>query len=333
MELLHGREAGRPLAAHHLLLLPEGTRERAVGELVFAHHPDAATHAGRGLPLGRHAALLGPLVLDAGAAAAAAVPAPWRLVWALDCPVERDGPPLPWLRDRDGLSRAFPDGLPVRAERRAVDLLLGVARRLGGAVRVAPSGVLLVPDPEAWPDVVVITRRALPPEHLAAALVGVCPGIAPAGGAEQWAGVRPEAMSALAGVDTGLHPAVRDELHAALDRRDAAAAAAQDAPDGYALAVALTSGASDGGVVEVLVGPVEDVPPLLAGWGARACHRVRWWPPDEAAAEQEHPPAVHVAQRRAAIAVIHAIVGALVAQLEGVAVDAGGFPLSARAWG
>lgn len=337
---LTGREAGRALLGHHLLLLPDATSERAVGELVFAHHPDAATHAGDGLRLGRHAALAGPLLLDAGAAATAGVPSPWRLAWALDCPAEREGPPLPWLTDRDGLARAFPGGLPVRAERRAVDLVLGLARRLGGAVRVAGSGVVLEPDPRAWPELAVHVRSWVEPERALALLAPVCPGLGPATGGAPWAGVRPEAMATLAELDSPLTPAQRDRLHAALDARDAAATAGPDVLDAYALAVQLVAppppeGAgraaaapSDGGVVEVMVEEAGALPALVARWGARVTCRVRWSPPDPAAAERERPSPVHVEQRESALAVVTALAAVLVRELDGLAVDAGGFPVA-----
>ncbi len=328
MQRVRGREAGRRLTGQHLLLLPDGTWDAAVGGLVFAHHPEAATHPGEGLRLGRHAVLHGPLHLDAGAAAAAGVPAPWLLAWALECPPERGEPPLPGVGDRDGLSRAFPDGLPVRAERRAVDLLLGLARRLDGAVRVAGSGVVLVPDPHAWSDVVVHSSRWLGPAAAHRLLAPVCPALRAATAGASWHGVREEAMDHLAALPTELTPAEREGLHAAADRRDTAAAAALAAA-GAPTAHALVADLGEGGVVEVLVGEVEEVPALLARLGARIAYQVRWWPADEAAAEHEHPAAPHLAQRRAARALIAGLVAALVPAVGGTAVDAAGFPLPA----
>ncbi len=328
---VRGRDPGRRLAGHHLLLLPEGTRERAVAELVVAHHPGAATHPGEELRLGRHAALVGPLHLDAGAAAGAGVPAPWRLAWALHCPLERDVAAVPWTSDRDGLARAFPQGQPLRGERRAVDLLLGVARRLGGAVRVTPSDVVLLPDPHAWIDVVVYGRRLLP-QQARAVLVAHAPGLELVTDGARWSGVRAEAMAHLVALDSDLTPAQRDQLHAAADRADAAALAAPaaDPDDGaYGLALPLDAdGSGSGGVVEVLVDDADEPPPALTDWGARASYRVRWWPPDEAAAEHEQPSADYVALRWSALAVVTALAGALVGAVDGVAVDAAGFPIA-----
>lgn len=171
-ERLLGRAQGASRVGQHLLLLPEGTREADVTGLVVARHPGAAVHPGAELRIGRRAALHGPLHLDAGAAAGAAVPSPWRLAWALASPVERDDALLPGLSDRDGLTRAFPDGLPVAGERRALDLLLGLARRLRGAVRCAGRGALLAPDPLAWPGLDVRTARPVDAAAVAAILAG-----------------------------------------------------------------------------------------------------------------------------------------------------------------
>ncbi len=177
---LHGRARGAELADQHLLLLPDETLEGDVTSLVVAKHPGAAVHAGAELRIGRHAALHGPFHLDAGAAAGAQVPSPWRLAWALESPVERDEAPLPGLSDRDGLTRAFPQGLPVSGERRALDLLLALARRLHGAVRCAGRGTLLRPDPLAWPGLDVRTATPVDAPAASALLRPACAGLEPA---------------------------------------------------------------------------------------------------------------------------------------------------------
>ncbi len=178
---LRGRLQGAELNHQHLLLLPDDAHEADVSALVVAKHPAAAVHAGAELRISRHAALHGPFRLDAGAAAGAGVPAPWRLAWALSCPVERDAAPLPGLGDRDGLTRAFPEGLPVAGERRALDLLLALARRLRGAVRCSWRTGLLVPDPLAWPGLDVRTAHALDSATARSVLAPVCPGLEVAG--------------------------------------------------------------------------------------------------------------------------------------------------------
>ena len=333
-----GRDAGRPLADVHLLLVREGLPVDVVTALVTSRHPDAVRTPEGGLRLGRHTRLVGPLLLDAAAASAAGVPGPWRAAWALECPTEREGPPLPGATDRDGLARAFPGGLPAGEERLAVDLGIALARRLEGALRVHPSGGVLRPDPGAWVDRVVVSRYWLAPDDARAVAAAAVPeaGLATEGAA--WAGLRPEAVAALEaeGSGEGLTDAEREGLHLAADRRDAIAASA-GVLDGYALVVPLggvvgaAAPGDDGGVVEVRVSAAEALPPALAplGWSSGAVeYRVTWWPGDEAEAEREVPTEEHRAARAEAAAVVRALADALVGAVQGVVLDAEGFPLT-----
>ena len=325
-EHLVGRAAGRRVVGQHLLLLPEDVRESDVSALVVQRHPSAAFHPGVELRIGRHAALHGPLHLDRGAAAGAGVPSPWRLAWALTCPVERDGPPLPGLSDRDGLTRAFPGGLPVAAERRGIDLLLALARRLQGAVRAAPGGAVLEPDPLAWPGLdvrspdpqvsgqvlrapltAVRALRLLRPLVPGLVLVdaGAGPGIVvggqggsgpagPAGGAD---GAGPDGSP-----DPGLH----------------------GSPDGGATLVeeqrsgVLVAPAADG-FVEVAVHPDE-----VTGGSTTS---LRWWPSDPADAEHENPVLAYREHRAQAVVAMSLMARALLASAGGTVVDVAGLPV------
>ena len=336
MELIAGRDAGRALAGVHLLLVAEGLPTEAVTDLVTSRHPDAVVAPGE-VRVPGVAVLTGPLALDAGAAATAGVPSPWRTAWALQCPTERDEPPLPGATDRDGLARAFPGGVPLGAERAAVGLGLALARRLEGAVRVHPSGVVLRPDPGAWTERLVLSRSWLPPDDARAVLAAAVPQAELATEGAAWAGLRPEAVAALEapGSGAGLSDAEREGLHLAAERRDAIAASA-GVLDGYATVVQLgavhgSAGVQDGGVVEVRVSAAEQLPPVLAplGWSAGAVeYRVTWWPGDEAAAEAEVPTEEHRAARAEAAAVVRALSAAVAAAVDGVVVDAEGFPLA-----
>jgi hypothetical protein len=325
--LVSGEEAGRELSGSHLLLLPEELPAEVVVGLVRARHPEVAPAREGGWRLGRWTALAGPVALDEAAAAAAGVPAPWRVAWSLTCPAEREGAPLAGATDREGLHRAFADGLPVRAERRAVDLALALARRLSGAVRVVPSGVLLEPDPSAWVDRVVHSPHWLLPEQALRVVAGAVPAARLAVDGQPWQGLRPEAVAALEapGAGAGLDERVREGLHLAADASDAEAVAREDDLEAYALAVDLGSD----GVVEVRVGVPEAPVGVLAGvpWaGGAVAYAVTWWPPDEAAAEVEQPAAGYLASRARAAAVVGRVSGALSAVLGGVVVDADGFP-------
>ena len=316
-EHLVGRGAGRRVVGQHLLLLPEDVRESDVTSLVVQRHPGAAFHPGEELRIGRHAALHGPLHLDRGAAAGAGVPAPWRLAWALTCPVERDGPPLPGLSDRDGLTRAFPGGLPVAAERRGIDLLLALARRLGGAVRVAPGGAVLTPDPLAWPGLDVrspdpqvsgqVLRAPLTAVRVLRLLRPLVPGIVL--------------------VDAGAGPGPAQGDHGG-PRPQGSGGGSDGAPEnrpdgGVALVEEQRSGvlvapAADG-FVEVAVHPDE-----VSGASTTS---LRWWPSDPADAEHENPVLAYREHRAQAVVAMSLMARALLASTGGTVVDVAGLPV------
>jgi hypothetical protein len=325
-----GEEEGRALAAHHLLLLPDATDPYDVEALVRTRHPEAEDSGDGTLRLGRHTRLTGPLVLDAAATAAARLPARTGLVYTVQSPREREDPPIPGTTDPDGLYRAFADGMPVRAERRAVDLALALARRLGGAVRAHPSAVVMRPDPEANVDVLVHAPYWLEPETVLSVVAAEHPGARLAIEGEQWMGPPagvvddPEDEAARA-----LPADYRVALHARADRFDAEAMAAEDVLDAYAVVLDVDDAGRDG-VVEVLVHVAEEPVPALTGleWGGRAVtYEVRWAAPDEAQAQLEAPGGAFVAARRRAGVLIGQVARLLVEATDGVPVDADGFLL------
>ncbi|MEH3078850.1 MAG: hypothetical protein PGN11_19675 [Quadrisphaera sp.] len=332
--LVLGRDAGRALAGHHLLLLPDELPEAVVLGLVRARHPDVVALGGATWRLGRWTTLRGPLLLDAAAAAGAAVPDPWRCAWVLECPVERGDPPLAGTTDREGLHRAFPDGLPVMAERRTLDLALALARRLEGGVRVAaqPSGqgwALLRPDPLSWVDRTVLSPSWVSPEDALDIAAHAVPGVELALEGTAWEGLTPEAVAALESThdDDAPPPDQREALHVAADARDAAVAAGEDVLDAYALVVPLP----EGGLVQLEVAGVTEPPPALHGvpWAGEAViYSAVWWPDDPASAEHEVP-ALDVRRARArAGAVVQTLTDAIAREVGGVVVDADGFPLA-----
>ncbi len=111
------------------------------------------------LRLGRRTALVGPYQLTTTSAVALGLPASADTAWLAEGPKERGEPPFPGTGDREGLARAFPEGLPIREEERVVLWLIAAARRLGGAVRVSDSSVVLTPDPDGAVDLALLTTR------------------------------------------------------------------------------------------------------------------------------------------------------------------------------
>ncbi|MBB5830478.1 hypothetical protein [Brachybacterium aquaticum] len=86
--------------------------------------------------------------------------------WTLDTPQDREDPLPEGMTDSHGYGRAFEDGIPFGVERRALDLVWALGRRLYGAV-VTDGHVRLEPHPFHVRDLTVTSPHALAPESLA----------------------------------------------------------------------------------------------------------------------------------------------------------------------
>lgn len=141
-------------AVRHRLQLPRGTDPADVLAMVRNLRPGAVAAPDGTIELGEGASL----VPDTGP----------RGAGRFDLVVDRDreDPAPEGLDDLHGYGRAFPDGLPFGAERRALDLAWSLARRLHGAV-VTDGGVRLEPHPFHVRDLTVVSPYALAPGSLA----------------------------------------------------------------------------------------------------------------------------------------------------------------------
>ncbi|WP_199423079.1 hypothetical protein [Actinotalea solisilvae] len=317
------------VVAHHLLVLPGDVGPDEVEALVVSRFPRAAwerepsaapprpTGGARGLRvttappgalrLSRHSVLEGPYTVDKVAAAALGLPAAAGVAYVVVAPVERGDRPFPYGGDRDGMRRAFPEGLPVRDEERTVAWLLAAARRLGGAVRTSARGgspsALLVPDPAAAVDLTVWTDIWLEPEAALTVMRQALPRAYLNLPTPQWAGPRRHAEP-VPGTDR-LTPEMRRGLHAAADDHDISALTDPPPMTGYG---ALADLDLDGMIALEVAGETR-VPPVIAQvpWAAQGAvaYRVRWEPTDLADREQERPSLQHkVARGRATPLVI-----------------------------
>lgn len=317
------------VSGRHLLVLPADVGPEEVETLAVSRFPRAgwerepsaapprSTGGARGLRLttsppgelrlSRHSVLVGPWALDRAAAAALGLPASAGVAYVVEAPVERGERPFPYGGDRDGLRRAFPEGLPVRDEERTVAWLLAAALRLGGAVRTGALGgspaTLLVPDPAAAVDLTVWTDIWLEPEAALTVMRQAIPRAYLNLPTPQWAGPRQHAAP-VPGTER-LTPEMRRGLHAAADEHDIRALVEPPPMTGYG---ALADLDLDGMVALEVAGETR-VPPVIAQvpWAAdgAVAYRVRWEPPDLADAEQERPGLQHkVARGRAAPLVV-----------------------------
>jgi hypothetical protein len=320
------------LSAMHLLLVPSTVHPDDVCELVRARVPTSELGRGGQALLGRHSAVSGPYELSMEEAVDAAVPMPWTVVYALSAPIEREDPPLPGVDDRDGFAYVFPQGLPWREEGRALQLLVAMARRLGGAVRVAGGQGLIQPDPDRAVDVIIHSPYWLDPE----VLLGVVQRVLPSAQLEiegaEWNGPADAAYSgALASPylqGEPLNPYDLSQLHHCADQIDLSVMAADHVIDGFAVAADLGAHGEDG-AVEVLVHVGREREPAVADqdWTDQpfVTYEVRWAPVDWEERERRLPAAHYLASRRRVQPLVRALARQIVEATGGVVTDEDGF--------
>ncbi len=325
----------------HLLALPAGPGPDEVGALAASRFPAARwdqpdaqlVHAGgaalRVLRLGRRSRLIGPHPLGPGDAATLGLPGQPATVWQLDCPPERGGPPGPG-GDRDGLKRAFPEAMPVREEERSLHWLVATARRLGGSVRTAGAGTVLMPDPAALVDLVLYTDRWLEPDQLLATTRQVVRRARISGAGDRYLGndepVDPRLSAHLArhGVRD---PRERARLGAEASAYDAYMMSHPHTETGYGIEADL----GVDGILLVEVAGQDEVPLAVASapWARHGvvAYRIHWEPEDFTELERERPSLAHRVARGRAAPQVRGVAGALHAVVGGALLDEAEFPV------
>lgn len=335
------------LDAHHVLVLPSGIGPESVEILAtsrfpraaWEHHatppqvgaraPRLAAQPAGTLRLSRLTTLVGPYQVDRGTATELGLPIGTGSAYVLHGPTERGAPPWAGATgDRDGLARAFPDGLPVRDEARMLDWAIAVARRLAGAVRTAAgqdgrAPVVLTPDPAAAVDLTVWSDRWLDPDAALAVMRQALPRAylnLPAG---TWQGP-PSDLGRVPGTEA-LTDAQRAYLRAEADAFDRAMLADPAPMDTYGLLADLDLD----GFVALEIGGEPSPPPVVAGlpWAANGAvaYRVRWEPVDETELEQERPSLAHRVARGRATPLVVAVARAVHGRVGGEITDMMGF--------
>lgn len=280
------------------------------------------------LRLSRHTVLRGPYEIDRDTAVTLGLPMTTATGYVVDGIAERGNPPGPWGGDRLGLRRAFPQGLPVRDEGRAVDWLIAAARRLAGAVRIAPHGdtgpALLTPEPDAAVDLTVWTTTWLEPETALAIVRRTLPRAVP-NLPRPWTGP-PEGTGTtpVKGAEV-LTPEQRAAVHAAADEYDLAALADPAPLPAYG---AYADQGIDGVVALEVTGHTA-LPPVVAAqeWAAAGAvaYAVTWMPEYEEDLEEERASVGHRVARARAAGLVAAIARDLHVQVGGLVTDMMGF--------
>ena len=321
----------RMLRDAHLLLVPSTVTVQDVGALVKARVPGSDMGTSGVARLGRHSRLLGPFELSMEDAVDADVPMPWTVAYAFQAPIEREDPPPAGVDDRDGFAQAFPDGLPWREEGRGLHLLVALARRLAGAVRVT-GGRMITPDPDRAVDVVVYSPYWIEPDVLLKVVGRALPTARLAVEGEEWEGPPPEVYSG-AVIRQHLPADALDTaelfgLQALADDHDLARLRHEDVIDGFALVGEVGPYGQDG-AVEVLVHVADPDEPAVTDqdWAAQPFvgYEVRWSCPEPDAREHRTPSEAYLQARERVRPVVSSVARVVVEAAAGVVTDEDGF--------
>ncbi|WP_277064135.1 PRTRC system protein E [Schaalia cardiffensis] len=156
--------------SHHLLLLSDEVDQAEIEALALSIWDDARWEGAGRLRLTSGVLLEGPWRLDVAARKELRTPAVLTKVWVLRCPRSQRRPVPQWAIGVDEWAKVFPEGMPTGLEYRVLEAVKRMARRLGGALRIADSGQLIAPDPDSAVSLSVYSPRWLNAGELEALL-------------------------------------------------------------------------------------------------------------------------------------------------------------------
>jgi hypothetical protein len=219
--------------------------------------------------------------------------------------------------------------MPIREEARVVDWLVAAARRLGGAVHLDNSGVVLVPRADAAVDLTVYSNLWLVPGAALSLVKMIDPTFRPAMEFQRWAGPGGGPLAAASqGAAIDLPSELRADLHRRADAYDARALSQEPVVDRYALRADL----GPAGTVWLEVEGVE-VPEALRRlpWteSGVVSYGLHWDPADPANLLAEFPSPAQRAERVAAAALLARLALAIHSATGLEILDADAFPVDA----
>lgn len=176
-------EAGEPLTleqakTHHLFLVPDDVLSSEIEALAVSIWDEAAWAMPGTLRLVGEAYLRGPWRVDPEMAGELGIAPHLTRAWLLETPRVRALPSPPPTDGENGQgipgapavhdpwAVAFPNGLPLGLEYKALLALIRMARRLGGALRICGSGHVMSPAMESAVHMAVYAPRWVMPEEL-----------------------------------------------------------------------------------------------------------------------------------------------------------------------
>ena len=152
--------------AYHLLLVPQAVAPEEIEALAVSVWGEAGWLAPGVLRLQENVTLEGPWKVDETTAAELGIPSDNRQAWLLRCAPQRGAAPSPEVQQFDAWARAFPEGMPVGIERKVLDVMRRIARRLRGSVRVAGTGSIVRAEVDASLTLRVVTDQWLSPSEM-----------------------------------------------------------------------------------------------------------------------------------------------------------------------
>lgn len=344
----------------HLVLAPEGTTRAHLAELIRMQYPDVIQESTGAYRLEAHIVGFGPLhevipnwigrptdfdqpidvrqftpsLSSVLRLLSVDVAKRFPVIFSITTVKDRGEQPPYGIHHPDGLFNAFPTGLPQGAEERAVDLCIGLARQVRGAVAFADVGAVIIPNPENAIDVTVYSPYWLAPIELGAAIHQVAPSAKLATDPHEWHGPAVQAQwEQPLDPDSQLTDQEISGVQAAADQFDAAALARPDELDAYAYAITLGKRGA-GGVIEIRATGEEEPVLALAGrdWAHNAVsYSIVWGPEDDEQLMHQHPSRTHIEARTQARALIKDLTRVIQETVSGVVVTAEGFVTSAEA--
>lgn len=344
---------GTPIS--HLLLLPQEASPADVEALIVTRHPKVTREQNHVLRITPQIVSFGPLhtvvptwmgvpsdfdqPLDTNAFTPSLAEAVRRmptreaqqrpLIFTFTTLRDREPPTPNPLPHPDGLQYLYSDGYPQGSELDTIDLMIAIARRLGGAFCCGETGHVLTPDPMRNTNLTVYSPYWLAPIELGTAVREVTPNATLETDPAPWHGpvvdVRGDVPKGSVSTRLSPHEAARVAQRA--EQFDEAALAGGDEIDGYQYVVQVGRRGEDG-IIEVRAGAQELPVPALAStnWSDRVVsYELVWSPVDDEQLAMSHPSRAYVQSRERAQHLVRQLTASVNKVVKGVIVDSDGF--------